>query len=167
MVSKTKLTAKQEAFCGEYCVDFNGKQAAIRAGYGEKSAEAHASKMLKLTKVKRHIKKLTAQMAKRVEVSADWVIQMLVENVHRSMQTVPVLDRWGNPTGVFKYEGGVANKGLELIGRHLGMFDDTGRGGNNGDSSENLLARLLAASEQKATSNIVDDTTIQIELNKS
>ena len=32
------LTAKQEAFCREYLIDLNGTQAAIRAGYSEKSA---------------------------------------------------------------------------------------------------------------------------------
>ena len=33
-----KLTDKQKAFCDEYLVDLNGKQAAIRAGYSEKTA---------------------------------------------------------------------------------------------------------------------------------
>lgn len=33
----SKLTKKQEAFCQEYVVDFNGTQAAIRAGYSGKT----------------------------------------------------------------------------------------------------------------------------------
>ena len=33
-----KLTDKQEAFCKEYLIDFNATQAAIRAGYSEKTA---------------------------------------------------------------------------------------------------------------------------------
>ena len=33
-----KLTAKQEKFCIEYLVDLNATQAAIRAGYSEKTA---------------------------------------------------------------------------------------------------------------------------------
>jgi hypothetical protein len=40
------------------------------------------------------------------------------------MQGEPVLDRWGVPTGVYRYEGGVANKALELLGKELGMFKD-------------------------------------------
>ncbi|WBO86077.1 terminase small subunit [Hymenobacter yonginensis] len=33
-----KLTAKQQRFVEEYCVDWNCTQAAIRAGYSEESA---------------------------------------------------------------------------------------------------------------------------------
>jgi hypothetical protein len=38
------------------------------------------------------------------------------------MQAVPHLDHEGNPTGVYTYQGNVANKALELLGRELGMF---------------------------------------------
>ena len=33
-------------------------------------------------------------------------------------------DRDGKPTGEYQYQGNVANKALELLGRHLGMFVD-------------------------------------------
>ena len=42
--------------------------------------------------------------------------------VERAMQAVPHLDHEGNPTGVYTYQGNVANKALELLGRELGMF---------------------------------------------
>ena len=38
------------------------------------------------------------------------------------MQKVPVIDAQGNPTGVYRYEGTVANRALELLGKELGMF---------------------------------------------
>jgi hypothetical protein len=38
------------------------------------------------------------------------------------MQAVPVLDKEGNPTGEYQYNGFVANKALELLGREIGMF---------------------------------------------
>ena len=41
------------------------------------------------------------------------------------MEASPCLDRDGNPSGVWKYEGHVANRGLELIGKKLGMFSET------------------------------------------
>ena len=47
-----------------------------------------------------------------------------MENVEKAMQAVPVLDNQGNPTGVYKYEGSVANRALELIGKEYGMFID-------------------------------------------
>jgi phage terminase small subunit len=39
MPGETKLTAKQELFVKEYLIDLNATQAAIRAGYSEKTAE--------------------------------------------------------------------------------------------------------------------------------
>jgi phage terminase small subunit len=40
------------------------------------------------------------------------------------MQAVPVLDSNGKPVGEWKWEGSVANRGLELVGKHLRMFRD-------------------------------------------
>ncbi|TGD82857.1 terminase small subunit [Hymenobacter wooponensis] len=47
-----KLTAKQQRFVEEYCVDWNGTQAGIRAGYAKKTAAAEASRLLRNVKVK-------------------------------------------------------------------------------------------------------------------
>ncbi len=41
-----ELTDKQKAFCKEYCLDWNGTQAAIRAGYSEQTAAVIASENL-------------------------------------------------------------------------------------------------------------------------
>lgn len=41
------LTPQQERFCQEYAVDYNGTNAAIRAGYAEKTAASQASRLLK------------------------------------------------------------------------------------------------------------------------
>ena len=38
------------------------------------------------------------------------------------MTLKPVLDKDGNPTGEYQYNGFVANKALELLGREIGMF---------------------------------------------
>lgn len=45
------LTRKQSAFAVEYVKDFNGKQAAIRAGYSDGGAEVQASELLRIPKV--------------------------------------------------------------------------------------------------------------------
>ena len=37
---------------------------------------------------------------------------------------VPVLDRDGKPTGEYRYDGSVANRALELLGKQQGMFID-------------------------------------------
>jgi hypothetical protein len=50
------------------------------------------------------------------------VIERLRENVKRAMQAQPVIDRAGNPTGSYVYNGAAANRALELLGKELGMF---------------------------------------------
>ena len=40
------------------------------------------------------------------------------------MQAVPVLDRDGNPMGSYNFNASGANRALELMGKHLGMFID-------------------------------------------
>lgn len=53
-----KAPDKQIQFAQEYVIDFNGKQAAIRAGYAERSAEVTACKMLRTAKVRSEIERL-------------------------------------------------------------------------------------------------------------
>ncbi|WAM23837.1 terminase small subunit [Myxococcus sp. NMCA1] len=65
--SSRELTAKQRAFVREYLVDHNGKQAAIRAGYSEHSAEVTASKLLRIPKVSAAIEESDAQVDEAVK----------------------------------------------------------------------------------------------------
>ena len=118
------LTPKQAAFCREYVVDLNATQAAIRAGYSRRTANEQGAQNLAKLSIRAEVGRLLAERAQRVEVDADFVVRALVENVQRSMQVVPVLDGEGNPIGQYRYNGAVANKALELLGRHLGMFTD-------------------------------------------
>lgn len=52
------MTPKQEKFCVEYLVDLNGTQAAIRAGYSEKTANRIANQLLSKLDIKNCIKEL-------------------------------------------------------------------------------------------------------------
>ena len=49
---------KHEKFCNEYIKDMNATQAAIRAGYSEKTAGVQASKLLKIVNIKARVKEL-------------------------------------------------------------------------------------------------------------
>jgi hypothetical protein len=44
-----------------------------------------------------------------------------------------VRDAKGNPTGEYRYDGSVANRALELIGKELGMFVERKESGRPGD----------------------------------
>ena len=71
------LNEKQERFCKEYVIDLNGKQAAIRAGYSEKTAEVQASQLLTILKVQERIKELQSGIGERLEITADMVVKEL------------------------------------------------------------------------------------------
>lgn len=125
-----KLTDKQTAFVREYLVDLNATQAAIRAGYSERTASRIGPQLLGKTWVREAIEKAQAKRARRVEVTQDYVLSNLVEVVERTMQRAPVLDRKGEQVtdeegrAVWTFDAKGANRALELLGKHLGIFTD-------------------------------------------
>lgn len=118
------MTDKQSRFVEEYLKDSNATQAAIRAGYSEKRASEIGHQQLQKTGVRQAIEKGLAEKSKRCQVDADWVLMNLKQVVERCMQTEPVLDSAGQPTGEYRFDSRGATRGLELIGKHIGMFRD-------------------------------------------
>lgn len=72
-----KLTPKRRRFVDEYVVDFNGTQAAIRAGYSKKTADRQAEQLLRILEVKQAVEAKAAKIAERNKVKADDVLQEL------------------------------------------------------------------------------------------
>lgn len=70
-----KLNGRQQQFCREYIIDLNATQAAIRAGYSSKTAEAQASRLLTNVKIQKLIQELKNKRAQRTEITADRVLQ--------------------------------------------------------------------------------------------
>lgn len=133
------LSPQQQRFCREYVVDLNGKQAAIRAGYAEKSAAEEAARQLANVRVQDYINELERQKAGRLEVTADYVINLIKETVEKSREGKVVTDMFGNPITVTrKLEGDKTEKlyclwkadhknllkGAELLGKHLKILTD-------------------------------------------
>lgn len=75
---KNELTPKQERFCLEYLKDLNGAQAAIRAGYSEKTAARIACELLDKTHVSERIAQMKGAQAKRLEIDADTILRELL-----------------------------------------------------------------------------------------
>lgn len=69
-----ELTARQSRFVDEYLVDLNAKQAAIRAGYAERSAEVTASRLLSNAKVASVIQARMGERSARTKITADMVL---------------------------------------------------------------------------------------------
>ena len=64
-------------FCLEYLVDLNGTQAAIRAGYSERSAYAIAEQNLRKLEIQAEITRLQREREERTEITADKVLREL------------------------------------------------------------------------------------------
>ena len=158
MGNRMKLTPKQSDFVKQYLVDLNATQAAIRAGYSPKTANQQGSRLLAHVKVQRAIITAKKKRSVRVGVDVDWVLMRLVENVDRSMKAVEVLDREGESTGEWQYQGAVANRALELIGKHLGMFPERHEMGGLGGGPIKMVTaaevsdEVLASIVQRRTS---------------
>lgn len=74
------LTAKQQRFVAEYLIDLNATQAAIRAGYSEKTAAEQASRLLTNVKVAEAIQAAMKARSERTEINADWVLKRLARD---------------------------------------------------------------------------------------
>jgi Terminase small subunit len=108
----SKLNPKQQSFVNEYLKDKNGTQAAIRAGYSKHTAPEIASRLLRNVKVQKALDSSIAKQAKRIELSADKIIQRIAEFSFNS--TVD-----GSP---LKQADKI--KAAELLGKHFKLFTD-------------------------------------------
>lgn len=148
MAKKDNLTVKQRMFVEEYLIDLNATQAAIRAGYSAKTADQQGSRMLANVKVQQAIAERMAERSKRTGVSQDRVVLELAKVAFLKM--TDVVDRNGaikqdaseddlaciesikykesdnEYGGSVEREVKVASKlkALELLGKHLGMWND-------------------------------------------
>lgn len=74
-----KLTDKQELFAREYLKDLNATQAAIRAGYSEKTAKEAGYENLTKPHVIELVSELKAQRIEQTGIDAAYVLRRLVE----------------------------------------------------------------------------------------
>lgn len=128
------LTPKQQRFVDEYIIDLNGRQAAIRTGYAERSAEVTASRLLSNANISLAINKALASRSQRTEITADYVLSTILETVERCKQAAPVLDKTGNQVMVeteggelapaYTFDSKAVLRGCELLGKHLALFTD-------------------------------------------
>lgn len=127
------LTPRQRRFVDEYLIDLNGTQAAIRAGYSQKTARQIGQKLLTKVDIQQAISAAQAARQERTELTADEVIRDLreVRDVclgRKSVKVVEVVKFEGEATphevDALVFDANGANKALELLGKHIGMFGD-------------------------------------------
>lgn len=137
------FTPKQAAFIREYLVDRNGTQAAIRAGYSERTANEQASRLLATASVRKAVDEAINRRAARVEVKADDVLRELIRIF--SADVGRAFDERGNilpiheipedvrraissyekdADGVVKVRFWSKPEALKLAGQHLKLFTE-------------------------------------------
>lgn len=148
---KKKLTLKQSLFVHEYLAcDFNATQAAIKAGFSEKTAGSQGQRLLKNVEIAESIAKAMEDRVEKIKIDANWVLEQAVKVHQRCMQAEPVYDRKGDrvyvetPDGglapAFTFEHAGANKSLEIIGKHVDVQafrEQVGIGNPDGSPHDN------------------------------
>ena len=148
MAKKGELTEKQQRFVEEYLIDLNATQAAIRSGYSAKTADVQGSRMLANVKVQQAVSEIMANRSKRTGVNQDMVVQELARIAFVKMTDVVNADGEIRPDASdddlaciesVKYKRSDTDTGsseerevkiasklkaLELLGKHLGMWND-------------------------------------------
>lgn len=143
-----KLTEKQQRFVDEYLIDLNATQAAVRAGYSAKTAESQGSRMLRNVKVQQAIAEEMAERSKRTGINQDRVVLELARIAFVRMTDLVDSNGKIKDTATdddlsciesIKYKHSDTDTGysverevkissklkaLELLGKHLGMWND-------------------------------------------
>lgn len=127
------LSDRELRFIEEYCVDLAPRGAALRSGSAASSASAWGNEMLRRPEIKHEIDIRLQELSAQSIVSSEWVRRQLKTVVERCMQQQPVMvaKRGADgkmemvESGEYKFDSNGANKALESLGKHLGMFKDT------------------------------------------
>lgn len=122
-----KLTAKQSRFVDEYLVDLNATQAAIRAGYSEKTAESQGARLLRNAKVAAAIQERMADREKRTEVTQDRVLKELARLGFADLREAFTASGHIKHPKEWPDALGAAVSSVEVVVRPSGEYDEDGR----------------------------------------
>lgn len=148
--------SRHELFAQEIAKGASNVAAYAVAGFktNPNAARASASRLLAQASVTERVRELlgerdkmaaksTEKAVEALAIDREWVMGLLKENAERALQRIPVTDSDGNVVE-YKYDGAVANRALELLGKEMGMFIDRKEIGGPGDFARMNDAELDA-----------------------
>jgi phage terminase small subunit len=117
---------RAERFCQEYMADYNGTQAAIRAGFAPKSAHVAASRLLRKDKVKTRVAELTHEIQESTMITAERALEEYAKIGFFDPRKL--FDEMGNLIPVHKLDGDTAAaiasiEVSEVVSEQLGTKD--------------------------------------------
>lgn len=125
-----KLTEKQKIFCDEYIISLNATQAAIKAGYAEKTAYAIGAENLRKPKIQSYISERMKQKESSLIATQDEVLQYLTSVLRGESQTTDTVlvgmgDGYQEVQEVKKKPSEKDRlKAAELLGKRYGLYTD-------------------------------------------
>ena len=80
------LSHKQQRFVDEYMIDFNGTQAAIRAGYSPRTAGSQAYQLVTDDRVQAALKSRTAKLSEQASITVAEIVERLAAILRANMR---------------------------------------------------------------------------------
>ncbi|MBO4854078.1 MAG: terminase small subunit [Oscillospiraceae bacterium] len=131
------LTDKQQLFVRQYCLDHNGTQAAIRAGYraGKENhaAATQAARLLKDPAVHAYLLAVKRETFNQLGITLESLCTDLLDIRDKCMQVTPVVE-WDKvahayrETGEYQFDAKGAIRATELLAELLGVKERRGDG---------------------------------------
>lgn len=162
-----RLTEKQKLFVAEYLVDLNATRAAIRAGYSVKTAGAIGQENLKKPEIQAALQAAIKRQQTRTGITSDRVLSELAAIGFATttdyvrirgplVELTPTDELTGTQkraiAGIEQGNFGIKIKlhdkvrALELLGRHLGLFD--AKESPKEDRANNLLEAIQSSAKE-------------------
>lgn len=146
-----ELTPKQARFVDEYLIDLNATQAAIRAGYSDKTAHVQGPRLLEYAGVRSAIETKRSERSQKTGIDAAWLLERLsqeavadINDLYDDSGAIKPVKEWpliwrqglvagikhtevkdheGNRTGEVIVDVKISDRvrRLELIGKHIGV----------------------------------------------
>lgn len=173
MRNEKKLTPKQKRFIDEYLIDLNATQAAIRAGYSEKTAKDIACENLAKPNIQAEIQRRMQKREQKTEITKERVLRELAcigmadytdfvniqngriivkdtEDIPKALRPAITSIRY-NSQGQVEVRLADKNRALEMLCRHLGMFNDSASNQDALDKLDKILREVHANAFESET----------------